>query len=89
MLPYLLLFATIAFAGLAILFFVHYRKMVDLETQLNNNMIALSHSESWSKSLQLSLDTYSSKFEKILMCFNNDNQTTDEKISCISKLIGD
>ena len=38
MISYLFLVATIAFAGLALLFFVHYRKMIDLE-------IALSRSE--------------------------------------------
>lgn len=81
MISYLLLVATIAFAGLALLFFVHYRKMIDLE-------IALSRSETREKSLQTSLDNYSNKYEKIIKYFSGPN-TTEEKISYISKLIGD
>jgi len=81
MISYLLLVATIAFAGLALLFFVHYRKMIDLE-------IALSRSETREKSLQTSLDNYSNKYEKIIKYFSGSN-TTEEKISYISKLIGD
>ena len=81
MISYLLLVATIAFAGLALLFFVHYRKMIDLE-------IALSRSETREKSLQMSLDNYSNKYEKIIKYFSGPN-TTEEKISYISKLIGD
>lgn len=81
MISYLFLAATIAFAGLALLFFVHYRKMIDLE-------IALSRSETREKSLQTSLDNYSNKYEKIIKYFSGPN-TTEEKISYISKLIGD
>ena len=81
MILYLLLVATVAFAGLALLFFVHYRKMIDLE-------IALSRSETREKSLQMSLDNYSNKYDKIIKCFSGPN-TTEEKISYISKLIGD
>jgi len=81
MISYLLLVATIAFAGLALLFFVHYRKMIDLE-------VALSRSETREKSLQTSLDNYSNKYEKIIKYFSGPN-TTEEKISYISKLIGD
>jgi hypothetical protein len=81
MISYLLLVATVAFAGLALLFFVHYRKMIDLE-------IALSRSETREKSLQTSLDNYSNKYEKIIKYFSGPN-TTEEKISYISKLIGD
>lgn len=81
MISYLLLVATIAFAGLALLFFVHYRKMIDLE-------IALSRSETREKSLQTSLDNYSNKYEKIIKYLSGPN-TTEEKISYISKLIGD
>lgn len=81
MISYLFLVATIAFAGLALLFFVHYRKMIDLE-------IALSRSETREKSLQTSLDNYSNKYEKIIKYFSGPN-TTEEKISYISKLIGD
>ena len=81
MISYLFLVATIAFAGLALLFFVHYRKMIDLE-------VALSRSETREKSLQTSLDNYSNKYEKIIKYFSGPN-TTEEKISYISKLIGD
>jgi hypothetical protein len=81
MISYLLLVATVAFAGLALLFFVHYRKMIDLE-------VALSRSETREKSLQTSLDNYSNKYEKIIKYFSGPN-TTEEKISYISKLIGD
>jgi len=81
MISYLLLVATVAFAGLALLFFVHYRKIIDLE-------IALSRSETREKSLQTSLDNYSNKYEKIIKYFSGPN-TTEEKISYISKLIGD
>lgn len=80
MISYLLLFATIAFAALAILFYVHYRKMVDLESALNR-------SEVKSTALKASLDSYDKKYEKIIKCFKTA-QTNDEKITYITKVIG-